>query len=41
MSENKTMTLSAHEEIIAGLASSTVAGLVASVSHDKMVKLWK
>lgn len=41
MSENKTMTLSAHEGLIAGLALSTVTGLVASASHDKIVKLWK
>ncbi|GER46914.1 WD-repeat protein [Striga asiatica] len=41
MSENKTMTLSAHEGLIASLAVSTVAGLVASASHDKIVKLWK
>ncbi|KAI7734262.1 hypothetical protein M8C21_007506, partial [Ambrosia artemisiifolia] len=36
MSENKTMTLSAHEGLIAGLALSTVTGLVASASHDKI-----
>ncbi|KAI3687746.1 hypothetical protein L1987_81448 [Smallanthus sonchifolius] len=41
MSENKTMTLSAHEGLIAGLALSTATGLVASASHDKIVKLWK
>ncbi|KAL6501931.1 hypothetical protein OROGR_027064 [Orobanche gracilis] len=41
MSENKTMTLSAHEGLIASLAVSTVTGLVASASHDKIVKLWK
>ncbi|KAK1407998.1 hypothetical protein QVD17_39627 [Tagetes erecta] len=41
MSENKTMTLAAHEGLIAGLALSTVTGLVASASHDKVVKLWK
>ncbi|KAH7524731.1 hypothetical protein FEM48_Zijuj06G0150600 [Ziziphus jujuba var. spinosa] len=41
MSENKTMTLSAHEGLIAALAVSTVTGLVASASHDKFVKLWK
>ncbi|XP_057505079.1 transcriptional corepressor LEUNIG-like isoform X2 [Actinidia eriantha] len=41
MGENKTMTLSAHEGLIAGLAVSTVTGLVASASHDKIVKLWK
>ncbi|KAH6757592.1 hypothetical protein C2S51_038740 [Perilla frutescens var. frutescens] len=41
MTENKTMTLSAHEGLIASLAVSTVAGVVASASHDKIVKLWK
>ncbi|KAK4485854.1 hypothetical protein RD792_008502 [Penstemon davidsonii] len=41
MNENKTMTLSAHDGLIASLAVSTVAGLVASASHDKIVKLWK
>jgi WD40 repeat protein len=41
MTANKTMTLSAHEGLIAGLAVSTVMGLVASASHDKYVKLWK
>ncbi|KAL5071413.1 hypothetical protein RYX36_022300 [Vicia faba] len=41
MTENKTMTLSAHDGLIAALAVSTVNGLVASASHDKFVKLWK
>ncbi|KAM2544548.1 hypothetical protein TB1_016219 [Malus domestica] len=41
MTENKTMTLSAHEGLIAALSVSTVTGLVASASHDKFVKLWK
>ncbi|KAJ9546786.1 hypothetical protein OSB04_019329 [Centaurea solstitialis] len=41
MSENKTMTLAAHDGLIAGLALSTSTGLVASASHDKIVKLWK
>ncbi|KAJ6434988.1 hypothetical protein OIU84_000265 [Salix udensis] len=41
MNENKTMTLPAHEGHIAALAVSTVTGLVASASHDKIVKLWK
>lgn len=41
MTENKTMTLSAHDGLIAALAVSTVTGLVASASHDKFVKLWK
>ncbi|CAH1428040.1 unnamed protein product [Lactuca virosa] len=41
MSQNKTMTLSAHEGLIASLAMSTATGLVASASHDKIIKLWK
>ncbi|CAA3014254.1 transcriptional corepressor LEUNIG isoform X1 [Olea europaea subsp. europaea] len=41
MSEKRTMTLSAHEGLIASLAASTASGLVASASHDKIVKLWK
>ncbi|MBA0633194.1 hypothetical protein Godav_001818 [Gossypium davidsonii] len=41
MSENKTMTLSAHEGLIAALAVSPVTRLVSSASHDKFVKLWK
>lgn len=41
MSENKTMTLTAHEGLIAALAVSTETGYVASASHDKFVKLWK
>ncbi|GFS33057.1 transcriptional corepressor LEUNIG [Actinidia rufa] len=34
MAENKTMTLPAHDGLIAGLAVSPVTGLVASASHD-------
>ncbi|OAY82950.1 Transcriptional corepressor LEUNIG [Ananas comosus] len=41
MSENETMTLPAHEGLIAALAVSNANGLVASVSHDKFIKLWK
>ncbi|KAK8936249.1 Transcriptional corepressor LEUNIG [Platanthera zijinensis] len=41
MSENKRMTLAAHEGLISALAVSNVNGLVASASHDKFVKLWK
>ncbi|KAF2304550.1 hypothetical protein GH714_033264 [Hevea brasiliensis] len=41
MTENKSMTLAAHEGLIAALAVSPVTGLVASASHDKFVKLWK
>lgn len=41
MAENRTMTLPAHEGLIAALAVSNTTGLVASASHDKFVKLWK
>lgn len=41
MIENKTMTLAAHEGLIAALAVSNVTRMVASASHDKFVKLWK
>ncbi|XP_048225963.1 transcriptional corepressor LEUNIG isoform X5 [Ricinus communis] len=40
MTENKTMVLPAHEAIIASLAVSTATRLIASASHDKLVKLW-
>uniref|UniRef100_A0A9I9D087 Transcriptional corepressor LEUNIG n=1 Tax=Cucumis melo TaxID=3656 RepID=A0A9I9D087_CUCME len=39
--ENKTMTLSAHEGLVSSLAVSTASGLVASASHDRFIKLWK
>ncbi|KAH1129047.1 hypothetical protein J1N35_000425 [Gossypium stocksii] len=41
MAENKSMTISAHENIISALAQSPVTGVVASASHDSSVKLWK
>ncbi|KAI9073967.1 hypothetical protein K1719_025650 [Acacia pycnantha] len=41
IAENKTMTVSAHEGLIASLAVSPVTGSVASASHDRFVKLWK
>ncbi|KAL1344078.1 hypothetical protein AAHE18_08G022000 [Arachis hypogaea] len=41
MAENKSMTISAHENIISALAQSPVTGMVASASHDCSVKLWK
>ncbi|KAF5739745.1 hypothetical protein HS088_TW12G00955 [Tripterygium wilfordii] len=41
MTESKTMTVVAHEELIASLAVSTATGLIASASHDKFVKLWE
>lgn len=41
MVENQSMTVQAHENLIAALAQSPVTGMVASASHDKTVKLWK
>ncbi|KAM1046797.1 hypothetical protein EV1_025997 [Malus domestica] len=41
MTENKTMTLHAHDKLVSSLAVSSATGLVASASHDKCVKLWK
>ncbi|KAJ6833027.1 transcriptional corepressor LEUNIG isoform X1 [Iris pallida] len=41
MAQDKTMTLPAHEGKVASLAASSVTGMVASVSHDTFVKLWK
>ncbi|KAK3013431.1 hypothetical protein RJ639_010243 [Escallonia herrerae] len=41
MAENKSMTVPAHENIIAALVQSPVTGMVASASHDSSVKLWK
>ncbi|XVE72775.1 hypothetical protein DITRI_Ditri11bG0065700 [Diplodiscus trichospermus] len=41
MAENKSMTISAHENIISALAQSPVTGVIASASHDSSVKLWK
>uniref|UniRef100_A0A0D6R4F3 Uncharacterized protein n=1 Tax=Araucaria cunninghamii TaxID=56994 RepID=A0A0D6R4F3_ARACU len=41
MHENKSMTVLAHDGLIASLAASTTTGMVASASHDKCVKLWK
>uniref|UniRef100_A0A0A9EB78 Uncharacterized protein n=1 Tax=Arundo donax TaxID=35708 RepID=A0A0A9EB78_ARUDO len=40
MSENRTMTVEAHEGLISALATSS-SGLVASTGHDKYVKLWR
>jgi hypothetical protein len=31
----------AHEGLIAALAASSTTGKIASVSHDRFVKLWK
>ncbi|XP_051118652.1 transcriptional corepressor LEUNIG_HOMOLOG [Andrographis paniculata] len=41
MLENRSMTVAAHDDIIAALAQSPVTGMVASASHDNSVKLWK
>ncbi|XP_020593471.1 transcriptional corepressor LEUNIG-like [Phalaenopsis equestris] len=41
MAENKRVRLAGHDGLIAALAASNANGLVASVSHDKFVKLWK
>ena len=39
---NKSITLNnAHDGLVAALAASSETGHVASVSHDKIVKLWK
>ncbi|KAG0536273.1 hypothetical protein BDA96_03G049800 [Sorghum bicolor] len=40
MSENRSMTIAAHDSLVSALASSS-SGLVASTSHDKYVKLWR
>nr|PNR60712.1 hypothetical protein PHYPA_003505 [Physcomitrium patens] len=41
MVEKQSMTVPAHEGLIAALASSAATGMVASASHDKTVRLWK
>ncbi|KAF5784794.1 putative WD40/YVTN repeat-like-containing domain superfamily, WD40-repeat-containing [Helianthus annuus] len=41
MAENKSMTVQAHDDIIAALAQSSVTGMVTSASHDRSIKLWK
>ncbi|KAM7506065.1 hypothetical protein LguiB_004969 [Lonicera macranthoides] len=38
---NKTMTVAAHNGLIAALADSPYKELIASASHDQLVKLWK
>ncbi|URE06665.1 LisH [Musa troglodytarum] len=38
---NQTMTVPAHEGVIAALAQSHSTGMIASASHDKSVKIWK
>jgi WD40 repeat protein len=40
--EKNTMTFNnAHDGLVAALASSSATGKVASVSHDRTLKLWK
>ncbi|KAH7572338.1 hypothetical protein JRO89_XS04G0240000 [Xanthoceras sorbifolium] len=41
MTENKILTLNAHEKLVSALTVSNVTGLVASASHDKYLKIWK
>lgn len=41
MVEKQSMTVPAHDGLIAALAQSAATGMVASASHDKCVKLWK
>ncbi|KAK7255943.1 hypothetical protein RIF29_29372 [Crotalaria pallida] len=41
MAEKKTMTIPAHDNIISSLVQSPATGMVASASHDGIVKLWK
>ena len=40
--EKNTMTFNnAHDGLVAALAASSATGKVASVSHDRTLKLWK
>ncbi|KAH1054642.1 hypothetical protein GYH30_023433 [Glycine max] len=41
MTDNKSLTVPAHENVISALAQSSVTGMVASASYDNYVKLWK
>ncbi|XP_048333621.1 transcriptional corepressor LEUNIG_HOMOLOG isoform X1 [Ziziphus jujuba] len=41
LTENKRMTIAAHECVISALAQSPRTGMVASASYDKSVKIWK
>ena len=41
MAKNKSMTIPAHDGLIAALAASEATCMVAFASHDKSVKLWK
>jgi len=39
--DKNTMTFNAHDGLVAALAASSATGKVASVSHDRTLKLWK
>lgn len=41
LTENKCMSIQAHEGVISALAQSPITRMVASASHDKSVKIWK
>ncbi|EPS68633.1 hypothetical protein M569_06134 [Genlisea aurea] len=41
VAERRTLAVAAHDGPVSCLAASNVAGLVASGSHDKVIKLWK
>ncbi|KAK4265145.1 hypothetical protein QN277_026233 [Acacia crassicarpa] len=41
LSENKTMSIHAHDNLVCSLAASNATGLVVSASLDKHVKIWK
>jgi len=40
VTENRSMTIAAHESLVSAVASSS-SGLVATTGHDKYVKLWR
>ncbi|XP_039808052.1 transcriptional corepressor LEUNIG-like isoform X4 [Panicum virgatum] len=40
MTENRSMTIAAHDSLVSAVASSS-SGLVATTGHDKYVKLWR
>ncbi|WOL05759.1 transcriptional corepressor [Canna indica] len=41
MIEKQTLTVQAHDGLVAALAQSNLTGMIASASHDKSVKIWK
>jgi WD40 repeat protein len=41
LADNQRNPIQAHEGLIAALAHSPLTGMIASVSHDRYVKLWK